>query len=148
MFFLFNNSNMSEASFKRVAEQYCDPTVKPSDDAVQSAAKAITRSQLEVWALANRRARAALAFPSRLAECRRPEDFANAYLNFWKTAFTEYADTTHRVAGLMSPTAGAVTTPVAEQKGHVVSRLEKSVAASRKLNGAHSGRAEELRQAS
>lgn len=71
-------------------------------------AKTIARAQLEVFGLASRRAQAYLEIPSRLSQCRTPQDLINEQSRFWHTAFQEYADVSRRVMdiwGQMLPSA-------------------------------------------
>ena len=59
--------------------------------------KSFARAQLELWALANRRARANLALPAQLAACRTPQDAVAAYADFWQSAFVDCAESTRRI---------------------------------------------------
>ena len=60
--------------------------------------KVAARCQLEVMGLANRRTQAYLQVPSRLAQCRTPQDFLNEQMAFWHTAMEQYGESSHRIA--------------------------------------------------
>jgi len=70
------------------------------------------RYNLELFGLMTRRARAWLEVPSRLGQCRTPQDLANEQLRFWRAAVQDYADGTKRLSlafsGLAAPGADGV----------------------------------------
>ena len=59
--------------------------------------KSVGRCNLEMMGLATRWARAWAEFPSRLRDCKGPQDVAREQLNFWQTAAQDYAQSTQRV---------------------------------------------------
>jgi hypothetical protein len=59
--------------------------------------KGYARWQLEVLSLTSRRAQAYLELPSRVAQCRTPQDLANEQMLFWQTAYQHYTDSTQRM---------------------------------------------------
>lgn len=59
--------------------------------------KGMARSQLEIMGFFSRRTQAYMEFPSRLQQCRTPQDFLNEQARFWQTAFEQYAEASHRV---------------------------------------------------
>jgi len=62
-------------------------------------AKTLARAQLEVLGFVNRRAQAYLEIPSRLSQCRTPQDLINEQSRFWNATFQEYAEASRRVMG-------------------------------------------------
>lgn len=59
--------------------------------------KAAARCQLEFLGLINRRAQAYMQIPTRLAQCRSPQDVVNEQMAFWRTAGQQYAETSRKV---------------------------------------------------
>lgn len=59
--------------------------------------KAAARCQLEVLGLVNRRAQAYMHVPTRLAQCRTPQDLLNEQMGFWRTAAEQYAESSRRI---------------------------------------------------
>jgi hypothetical protein len=59
--------------------------------------KAAARCQLELLGLINRRAQAYMHIPTRLAQCRLPQDVVNEQMAFWRTATQQYAETSRKV---------------------------------------------------
>lgn len=59
--------------------------------------KAAARCQLEVLGFMNRRVQAYMQVPSRLAQCRTPQDLVNEQLAFWRTAGEQYSDSSRRI---------------------------------------------------
>jgi hypothetical protein len=59
--------------------------------------KAAGRCQLEVLGLVNRRAQAYMQVPTRLAQCRTPQDLMNEQMAFWRTASEQYTDSTRKI---------------------------------------------------
>ncbi len=101
MNFQFGNNGLSFGQLSEMMQQYYAPAGEDAN-AAQTAWKNIARCQLEIWALANRRARATLALPSTLAASPSPMGLMAAYADYWQTAFAECADTTHRVSELLT----------------------------------------------
>lgn len=60
--------------------------------------KGLARWQLEVMGLMSRRAQAYMEFPSRLQQCRTPQDLVNEQARFLRTSFEQYIETTQRIA--------------------------------------------------
>lgn len=101
MNFQFNSNGLSFGQLTEMMEQYYAP-VSDDANAAQAAWKNFARCQLELWALANRRARATLALPTTLAASPSPMGLMAVYADYWRAAFDECADTTHRMAELMT----------------------------------------------
>jgi hypothetical protein len=55
------------------------------------------RCNLELFGLMTRRARAWLEIPTRLGQCRTPQDLAGEQLRFWRTAVEDYTDVSRRL---------------------------------------------------
>ena len=72
--------------------------------------KNIARAQLEFMGLLSRRAQAYMEIPSRLSQCRTPQDFAGEQMRFWRTAYEEYVESmgrmTEAMASLATPSFG------------------------------------------
>ena len=62
----------------------------------ENALKGMTRIQLELMGLANRRVQAVLEVPSRLAQCRTPHDFGEEHVRFWRLAGEQYLESGER----------------------------------------------------
>lgn len=65
--------------------------------------KNFARGQLELMGLMNRRAQALMEFPSRLGQCRNPQDLVEEQMRYWRTAYEQYSETVERMAELMVP---------------------------------------------
>lgn len=59
--------------------------------------KGMARAQLEVMGFFSRRTQAYLEIPSRLQQCRTPQDLLNEQARFWQTAFEQYAEAGRRM---------------------------------------------------
>jgi hypothetical protein len=59
--------------------------------------KATARCQLEAMGLVNRRTQAYLQMPTRLAQCRTPQDVFNEQMGFWRTATEQYTDSSRKM---------------------------------------------------
>lgn len=59
--------------------------------------KGFARVQLEMAGFASRRTQAYLELPSRLQQCRTPQDLFNEQARFWQTAFEQYAEAGRRM---------------------------------------------------
>ncbi len=101
MNFQFGNNGLSFGQLNEMMERYYAPAGDETS-AAQAAWKNVARCQLELWALANRRARATLALPTTLAASPSPMGLMAVYADFWQTAFKECADTTHRMTELLT----------------------------------------------
>jgi hypothetical protein len=64
--------------------------------------KGIARAQLEFMGLMTRRAQAYMEIPSRLSQCRTPQDLASEQMQFWRTAYEEYAESMGRMTEAMA----------------------------------------------
>ncbi len=67
--------------------------------------KGFARAQLEFMGLMSRRAQAYMEIPSRLSQCRTPQDLANEQMRFWRTAYEEYSDSLGRITEAMASLA-------------------------------------------
>jgi hypothetical protein len=59
--------------------------------------KGVARSQLELMGFFSRRTQAYMEIPSRMQQCRTPQDLLNEQARFWQTAFEQYAETSRRM---------------------------------------------------
>jgi len=59
--------------------------------------KGIGRWNLELFALMTRRSRAWLGVPTRLGQCRSPQELAYEQLRFWQTAASDYTEAAQRM---------------------------------------------------
>jgi len=59
--------------------------------------KVAARCQLEMLGLASRRAQAYLQVPTRLAQCRTPQDVVNEQMAFWRTAAEQYGTSGRKI---------------------------------------------------
>lgn len=64
--------------------------------------KGVARAQLEVVSLMSRRAQAYFEIPSRLSQCRTPQDIADEQIRFWRIAYEEYAQSMGRITEAMA----------------------------------------------
>jgi phasin protein len=85
--------------------------------------KGLARWQLEVLTLSSRRAQAYLEMPSRLAQCRTPQDLAGEQMRFLQTAYQQYTECAQR--GLFALTqlgglaSGAATTEAPRERDYM-----------------------------
>jgi hypothetical protein len=59
--------------------------------------KGAARAQLEWAGFLSRRTQAYLEIPSRMQQCRTPQDLFNEQARFWQTAFEQYAEAGRRM---------------------------------------------------
>lgn len=78
----------------------------------EPAFKGFARWQLEAMSLASLRAQAYVELPSRVAQCRTPQDLASAQMQFWQTAYQQYTDSAQRM--LVAVTHVGASAPSAE----------------------------------
>jgi phasin protein len=64
--------------------------------------KGLARAQLEAMGFMNRRAQAYFEIPTRLSQCRTPQDLASEQMRFWRAAYEDYAHSVARVTEAMS----------------------------------------------
>ena len=64
--------------------------------------KGFGRSQLEILGLMSRRAQACMELPSRIMQCRTPQDLVNEQVRFWRTAYEDYTASMGRVTEALS----------------------------------------------
>lgn len=67
--------------------------------------KGLARTQLELFGFWNRRAQAYMQMPTRLAQCRTPQDLVNAQTQFWRAAYEDYTDSAGRVTNALAACA-------------------------------------------
>ena len=60
--------------------------------------KSIARGQIEFMGLLSRRAQAYVELPSRLSQCRMPQDFLNEQMQFWNTAMQQYSESASHIS--------------------------------------------------
>ena len=79
---------------------------------VETGLRAALLASVEFLGLINRRAQAYMQIPTRLAQCRSPQDVVNEQMTFWRTAGQQYAETSRKVfdawtsAELLEPSNG------------------------------------------
>lgn len=78
--------------------------------------RGMSRWQLEMQGLVNRRAQAYLELPSRISQCRTPQDLMQEQQRFWQTAFEQYSEYSRHIMSAWSqmaqmPAAGAAQQP-------------------------------------
>ncbi len=67
--------------------------------------KAAVRLQLEATGFLSRRAQAFLEIPTRLGQCRTPQDLLNEQMRFWRTAYEQYVESAQRMGQIWSSAA-------------------------------------------
>lgn len=67
--------------------------------------KGMARWQLEAMGLMSRRAQAYLEMPSRLSQCRTPQDVFNEQARFFQTAMQQYTESSRRMMAAVSQIA-------------------------------------------
>jgi hypothetical protein len=67
--------------------------------------KGMARTQLEMLGFFNRRAQAYMQIPARVAQCRTPQDLANAQAQFWRSAYEDYTESMGRVTSALAACA-------------------------------------------
>jgi hypothetical protein len=87
--------------------------------------KAIGLSQLELLGLANRRTQAYLQLPTRLAQCRTPQDLVNEQMAFWRTASEQYTGSARKVAEVWAQAFPWIGTPAWVQGEERAARPER-----------------------
>lgn len=70
--------------------------------ALDPAVRSMARCQLEWMGLMSRRGQAYLEIPSRLSQCRTPQDLAAEQSRFFQTAFQQYSDSSRRMLSAWS----------------------------------------------
>ena len=85
--------------------------------------KAMARWQLEMLTLSSRRAQAYLELPSRLAQCRTPQEIVGEQMQFLQTAYQQYSESSQRallaVSQLGGPAASAATSEGQRQRDYM-----------------------------
>jgi len=76
--------------------------------ALEPVLKATTQGQAELSSLVTRRVRAWMEAPGRAAQCRTPQDFAAAQMQFVQAAYQDYATASRRVAEVWGPVWGGL----------------------------------------
>lgn len=69
--------------------------------------KGLARWQLEAIGLVSRRTLAYMEIPSRLSQCRTPQDVAEEQRRFWQTALEQYSDSSRRMMAAWGQIASA-----------------------------------------
>lgn len=77
--------------------------------------KGLARSQLEMLGFFNRRAQAYMQIPARAAQCRTPQDLANAQAQFWRSAYEDYTQSVGRVTNALAACAPNLAAMVSEE---------------------------------
>ena len=67
--------------------------------------KGIARTQLEMFGFFNRRAQAYMQMPTRVAQCRTPQDLTNLQTQFWRSAYEDYSQSVGRVTSALAACA-------------------------------------------
>jgi hypothetical protein len=71
----------------------------------EPALRGVGRWNLELMGLLSRRARAWLEIPSRISQCKTPQDLINEQMRFWQTAAHQYADGSRRLTAALGACA-------------------------------------------
>jgi hypothetical protein len=79
-----------------------DQLIKGYEPALRNAG----RFNLEVMGLMTRRAQAWLELPSRVGQCKTPQDLVGEQLRFWQAAAQDYTEGSRRLAATFSALAG------------------------------------------
>ncbi|MGD9783532.1 MAG: phasin family protein [Hyphomicrobiaceae bacterium] len=59
----------------------------------------LTRCQLEMQGLMSRRAQAYLELPTRISQCRTPQELVQEQTRFWQMAFEQYSECSRKMMG-------------------------------------------------
>lgn len=101
--------------------------------------KAVARSQLEVMGFFSRRTQAYMEIPTRLQQCRTPQDLFNEQARFWQTAMEQYAEAGRRMTEAWTQASfgnGAASQPVrATARDYITFGAEPDTNAKPKANG-------------
>ena len=76
---------------------------------IEPATKGLTTAQSEMMSFASRRTQAWMDLPKQLANCKAPQDFAQAQTQFWQSAASDWTQASQRmmaVWGSALPTSG------------------------------------------
>lgn len=104
--------------------------------------KGYARSQLEIMGFVSRRTQAYLEIPTRLQQCRTPQDLLNEQARFWQTAFEQYAEASRKILEAWAQAGGAsAQQPVKATARDYISFGGDSVNGSRPLANGHDRRA-------
>lgn len=87
-------------------------------EAVDTAVKAVTRTQAEWTSLFGRRSRAWMDIPRQAAACRNPVEAVRAQMAFWQTAWHQYTETSQRIATAWTPLWNSVQAPPSSDREH------------------------------
>lgn len=101
MNYQFKNNSLEYCALHDVIDRYYAPLFGEAD-VDHSDWKGPVRAQLEFLALASRRARATIELSGQLATCTNPVSVMNAYSNYWRAAFNDCAESTKRMASMLS----------------------------------------------
>ena len=101
MNYQFKNNGLEYCRIHDVLDQYYAPFFGQSDFD-KSDWKGPVRAQLELWALASRRARATIELTGQLATCNTPAKMMEAYSDYWRGSFADYLESTKRMASMFS----------------------------------------------
>jgi hypothetical protein len=65
---------------------------------VEPVARSVANANIEVAGLMTRRARALMDTSSRITQCKTPQEFADANMQYWQAAAKDYMDVSRRIA--------------------------------------------------
>lgn len=65
---------------------------------VEPVARSVANANIEVAGLMTRRARALIDTSSRIKQCKTPQEFAEANMQYWQSAAKDYMDVSRRIA--------------------------------------------------
>ncbi|MDO9382532.1 MAG: hypothetical protein Q7T86_06670 [Hyphomicrobiaceae bacterium] len=104
--------------------------------------KGIARSQLELMGFFSRRTQAYMEIPSRMQQCRTPQDLLNEQARFWQTAFEQYAETSRRMMEAWSHAGlGAQQQPVRATARDYINFGSEAVSGAKPLANGHDRKA-------
>jgi hypothetical protein len=105
--------------------------------------KGIARSQLELMGFFSRRTQAYMEIPSRMQQCRTPQDLLNEQARFWQTAFEQYAETSRRMMEAWSQAGlgGAQQQPVRATARDYINFGSEAVSSGKPIANGHDRRA-------
>ena len=100
------------------ADQGTKPEVKVHDSASQ-VLKSVLRAELEVMALASRRAQALIHFPVELMTARNPQDLYERSVGFYETAYSQYSESSNKVMSIWGGVAQSVCGQVERTRDYI-----------------------------
>lgn len=110
-----SNSHANGKSPQHSAFQFYFGGLEAFGQAYDPFLKGLARTQLEMLGFFNRRAQAYMQFPASVAQCRTPQDLANAQSQFWRSAYEDYTQSVGRVTSALASCAPNLAALVSEE---------------------------------